>query len=81
MKKAGSPPPRSESVRVGPLDNEVRGPAGTDGKMTVVGSDRKVNPNHVDADGGTMDVTQFQAINFVPVLDCRFCVFALRDIA
>lgn len=81
MKKLGSPPPRSESMRVGPLDNEVRDPTATDGKMTCVGIGLKVKPHHVDADDGTIDFTQLHVMNLTPVLDSRFCAFALRDIA
>lgn len=81
VKKPGSPPPRGSGVSVGPLDDEVRGPASADGKITFVGSGLRVNPHHVDADGGTIDFTQLQVMNFVPVLDSRFCASAFRDIA
>ncbi|UNL65474.1 hypothetical protein [Bifidobacterium longum] len=68
-------------MRVGPLGNEVRGPAAAGGKTTFVGSGLNVELYHVDADDGTIDFTQLQVMNFVPVLDSRFCASALRDIA
>jgi hypothetical protein len=68
-------------VRVGPLDNEVRGPASADGKITFVGSGLNVELHHVDADAAIPDATQLHVMNFVPVLDCRVFASALRDIA
>ena len=79
MKKLGSP--RGNGVSVGPLDDEVRDPAAADGKSTFVGSGLNVNPHHVDADGGTTDITKFQVISVVPVLDYRVFASELRDIA
>lgn len=80
VKKAGKPP-RGNGVSVGAFDNEVRGLATADGKITFAGSGLRVNPHHVDADGDTIDFIQLQVMNFVPVLDSRFCASALRDIA
>lgn len=81
MKKLGSPPPRGNGVSVGPLDNEVRGSAAADGKMTCVGIGLKVKPHHVDADGAIQDDTQLHVMNLTPVLDYRAFASALRDIA
>jgi hypothetical protein len=68
-------------MRVGPLDNEVRGPAAAGGKITFVGSGLNVNPHHVDADDAIPDGTQLHVMSFVPVLDCRVFASVLRDIA
>lgn len=81
VKKLGSPPPRGNGVSVGPLDDEVRGPTVTDGKMTCVGIGLKVKPHHVDADGVIPDDTQLHVMNLTPVLDYRAFASALRDIA
>lgn len=68
-------------MRVGPLDEEVRGLAAAGGKMTFVGSGLNVEPHHVDADGGIIDGAQLHVISLIPVLDYRFFASALRDIA
>lgn len=68
-------------MRVGLLDNEVRGPAAADGKMTFAGSGLNVKLHHVDADGDITGLSQMQVMNFVPILDYRAFASALRDIA
>lgn len=81
VKKLGSPP-RSESMRVGAFDDEVRGPAAADGKITFVGSGLNVELHHVDADDDVIpDDTQLQAMSLIPELDHRVFASELRNIA
>lgn len=68
-------------MRVGPLDEEVRGLAAAGGKMTFVGSGLNVEPHHVDADGGIIDGAQPHVMSLIPELDYRVFASALHDIA